>query len=281
MVAQRGEGRFSTRRSRRGPARGVGRTLDEIRLLSDPLGTLEVVQSVSPWGVIVPEEAAFNFAFAAEMDGHRVPFGSTFIVHLARADGEGARDVRHLFLGPHPVVTVPLPDDWILDAVGQRAALTYTVEMPDGTRLPGPGIGVQVTQRLEAPLFTREGLEENEPIDPAKFPDGIMATVEQMPGVLPFHEPRLAIAAWGIAEGGDEMEEVMVLLVDAPAIGSGPLDFKIGKGFYTTPLEWGFRNVRVEVSIEVRLVPWPNHGWEYDLSLGGNPVLPPPAGGGP
>lgn len=277
MTTQPVEGRFVSAPTRGFQGTADARTLDEIRLMTDPKGGLNFVpiQSVDPWGFIVPGEAATTLFFAVAMDGHRVPFGATFIVNWVVEGDPRVKTVRRPHAGPDPVVTIILDSDWFYESVGRRGSLSYEVELSDGTLLPGPGIEVYIPSLIKTDPIHLEGLAPGELIDTEKFPDGIAATVQMVVNAQPFHETTVVFRTLGIFPPGTDWVPVTAERHPLPQLADGPVKLTIGKHLYIDPHEWGYSRLRLEFEVQSVMAPWPNSGWGYVLDIGENVVLPP------
>ena len=276
MTTQKLSGSFVPSRVKQPDGGQVPRTLDQIRLMTDTSGGMNfhAIQSVSPWGFIVPGEAATTLSFVAAMDGHRIPHGSLFVVRWQAEGDTIIKEAEKLHLGPDPVVTLPLPNAWFADAIGKRVSLTYEVKLWNGSTVQGPGIDFLITHKIDTTWIALEGLQVNQPINPENFPDGIAATVQRVVNAQPFHDTTLVIRTLGQMHPEDDYVECFTVHLPLPGIADGPMNFTLEKYLYTDPFDWGYALLRLDFSVVSQLAPWPNQGWDYAIGVGGNPVIP-------
>ncbi|VVD72740.1 hypothetical protein PIN31009_00699 [Pandoraea iniqua] len=260
-------------------AGGPGKTLDEPRLLAFffpfPGDPPRVIQAVAPWGLIVPGEAleSLDAFYLMEIDGHRVPFGSTVLIRFMPEDGIGAQEVRVPFFGPDLVVQVMLPDAWFAPAVGKHVTIDYSVQWPDGVRYPGPGIEIYVKPMLQLGSFSLEGIPAGESIAPDAHPDGIVATFEHVPNLDSYNNPRFR---WAV--NGERNGFITTLATfDFEIEGLEATDAQVTlppetyQGFY----DLGYINIYAVALLIVEMMPLPNPSFELIFSYGRYPVLPP------
>ncbi|VVE60762.1 hypothetical protein PAN31117_00351 [Pandoraea anapnoica] len=257
-------------------ARRPERTLDQIRLLSNPYPAERpfAIQSVAPWGFVLPGEFVDSFfPIYVEMDAHRVPFGSTFILHFVSEDGTGAQEARQLYLGPEPIATMTLPNAWLTPFIGKHATIHYEVEWPDGQRYPGPGIDFLITPFLNPQQVHFEGLADGEALDPEKFPDGILSTVRRIPTLEPYHLPILRFGVVGWKPPSYTTIQAREYRLDGLA--NGPVSVKIDPGAYSGLYEQGYTEIFTTSLLDVQMVPSPNPSMREFFVVGSFDVLPP------
>jgi hypothetical protein len=234
----------------------------------------ETVQSVHPWGFIVPGEVVANDATVlATIEAHRVPVGTTFIVRLVPDDGSTPYETRVLHVGPNPVEFIKLPNAWLMPLIGRTVYLGYEAEWPDGTRAEGPGLEFQITPLLEIPPIRFEGLEPGKPLDPAEFPSGLVATIGPIAQIRSFHRAALYFTVLGTREG--YISTITVRGYTLEGLEDHPVRVTIDPAAYSGHYEDGYSDVYAMPALHATLVPRPNpHGVE-PFMLGRLDVLPP------
>lgn len=259
---------------------GPGRTLDQLRLRTFFFPPhLHGIPDVPPWGIVVPEEAlvAREVTYIAEMDAHRVPPGSTFLLRFAPEDGVGVQEVRVPFNGPDPLVHIVLPLEWFQPAVGKRVAIDYSVEWPDGVRYPGPGINVNVKPMLQVGDFLLEGLATDAPLDPAAFPNGIASTLKRISNIESYSKPRLqwAVNATPPGEVGGLVVTIATFRYEINGLADHDFHVTIPPQAYSGYYEQGYTEVYVGVMLMARSIPADVPGLEFYYQLDYHSVLPP------
>ncbi|MFG3449522.1 hypothetical protein ACGFZ3_13150 [Stenotrophomonas sp. NPDC047960] len=261
----------------RGSSSGSNVTLDQVQLSVETnfVSGPQPIQSVHPWGFILPGEAVvYDLTILAIIQAYWVPVGTTFILRLVPDDGSTPYETRVLHVGPNPVEYFKLPSAWLMPHIGQMVYLGYQAELPDGTRIEGPGLGFQITPLLQVPEVRYEGLAPGEPLDPSKFPDGLVATVDPIPQIRPYHRAAMHFSVNGHRDGwlstiirrGFTLD---TLTTDRPAI------VKIDAAAYSGHYEDGYTDVYATATLLTVLVPQPNpHGVE-PISMGRIDISPP------
>lgn len=257
---------------------GLGTTLDQIQLAVEMNFLIgpETVQSVHPWGFILPGEAvAYGATILATILAHWVPIGTTFIVRMVPDDGSVPYETRMLHVGPNPVEYVKLPNAWMSSHVGRTIYLGYEAEWPDGTRSEGPGLEFQITPLIEVTRVQFEGLGPGEPLDPSKFPEGLVATVGRVPQIRDYHRPALYFAVNGTLDGF--ISTIILRAYSLEGLRDHQVTVTIDPDAYSGHYEDGYTDVYVGVNLFAVLLPRPNpHGTEA-FPLGRLDVLPPVA----
>jgi len=257
------------------PSNSVKASLDQIQLavtINFMIGP-ETVQSVHPWGFIVPGEVvAYDSTILATIQTHRVPVGTTFIVRLVPDDGSAAYETRILHVGPNPVEYIQLPNAWLAPFIGRSVYLGYEAEWPDGTTSEGPGLDFQISPLLEIPPVKFEGVEPGEPLDPAKFPDGLVATVGPIRQIRDYHKAGFYFAVNGTLNG--YISTLILRGYNLPGVKDRAVSVTIDPGAYSGHYEDGYTDVYAVALLQAHLVPRPNpHGVE-SYPLGRMDVLP-------
>ncbi len=263
---------FSAARSQH-PARVP---LDQIQLAATVIPTIgpETVQSVHPWGFIVPGEVvAYDATILATIQAHWVPVGTTFIVRLVPEDGSTPYEARVLHVGPNPVEYIKLPNEWLAPFIGRTVYLGYEAEWADGTRTEGPGLEFQITPLLEIPPIRFDGLQGDEPLDPEKFPDGLVATLDPVPQVREYHRAALFFTVLGTRDGF--ISNLMVRGYTLEGLKDHAVSVTIDPAAYSGHYEEGYTDVYAVATLRMIMIPRPNpHGIEA-FAVGRLDVLPP------
>jgi len=168
-----------------------------------------------------------------------------------------------------------LPNAWLAPHVGRTVHLGYEAEWPDGTRREGPGFDFQITPLLEISRVTFDGIGPGQPLDPAHFPDGLVATVPRIPQLRRYQDARLAFAVNGTRDG--YISTIALRGYPLEGIMDHPVSVTIDPAAYTGHHDDGYTDLYVVVNLQALMFPRPNpHGIE-SYPLGRMDVLPPSA----
>lgn len=251
------------------------RALPPIRLMGK-IHTLvppEEIISVPPWGLVVPAEhlEESTCSFYAEMDADSIPYGATVTLHFVPADDWGRQEVTLEYFGPEPLISIQLPNAWFGPGLGKHIDIHYDVEWPDGTRLSGGDISVSVTPFVEVAPVLYDGLELGQPLQPELFPGGLVARLQRVPNLLPYHDPVFIFYVYGGRNGFWHGFEHRYPLSD---LGDGEVSVAIDPSVYSGYYEQGFTDVYITSQLSIQTIPLPT-GWRWNFRVGGMNVLPP------
>lgn len=252
--------------SRRAPANGPGRTLDEPRLYYIE-NSRTGIQAADPYGFVLPAEFVMErVPLILTLDAHRVPFGSMFFLHIISEDGIGNQEIRQLYLGEQQTVDFALSHAWLEPMLGKRVTFQYEVAWPDGTRYPGPGIAFHIVEPMKIGGFHLEGVPPGEPINPADHPDGITARIDRIPNLPPYAEPALNWWVNGALNGF--LDTLLTLPFDLKGLGDHDVEIRLPPLAYSGFYEAGYTDVFGTPILELIVFPWPNRPFPLFTNLG-------------
>jgi len=217
----------------------------------------QIVQSVEPWGFIVPGELmTTDAAVVATIQAHWVPQSTTFILRLVPDDGSQPYVAQSNHVGPDPLVCFRLPNDWLASHVGRTVYLGYEAVLPGDTRINGPGIDFQITSLLTFPPIRFEGLGDGEPLDPSRFPDGLVAVCDRIAEIRKYHRAELQFVVFGVKDGDSWPITLRTYPLDG--IQDRPITFTIDPEAYTGHHEHGYAALYASISLRADMIPPPN-----------------------
>lgn len=274
MTINRVKGRFGIPVARTVAVRDPNKALDPVQLWGQPfsLEPAKEIVGVDPWGLLVPAEAIEDeVPLFAVMNAQSFPDETKFTLHFVPEGGAGSVQISRVYFGPDPLMVFDLPSAWFQPAIGKRIALHYEVELPDGTHLSGGGIEFRVTPYLEVAPILFEGLGIGQPLQPGRFPDGLVAIFQHVPQLQPYHMPKYQFSIIGIKDG---FEHAQVNTFSISGLEEGVVKLTIDPSLYSGRYEDGYTDVRVMSSLIVDTLPPPNTKWGAYFLLGRMEVFP-------
>ncbi len=267
--------RVSLRHMRAGRRRAGGALLPpKIHVeLFPPLGD---IVDVPPWGVVVPAEVVeYGMPFHASVRAFDtdIPAGATVVLYWEHKDGTAKEQDSKVYSG-EAFVVFELPNAWLTAAIGKPVSLHYEVIRENGDRTPGPALDINMTKFLEIPPVRYDEIGFGEPLDPARFPDAIHATIDRIPNVQSYHEMEFRFLVIG-ASSGQDGTILHMLTYSLSGIEGGPKTFTIPAESYTGFHDDHYTEISIEAHIFSLMYPEQEQDWVWRWKIGDNLVVPP------
>ncbi len=228
------------------------------------------------WGFIIPVESAVNDYEQLYLDfaTRGLPAGTMLGMRWTPASGNGVhRITRRLDGNEIANLQIPVDQAWLPEATGQHVLVEYEIVLPDGKTIMGESVSIWVSRQLAFSSMTVEGLEEGEPLDPARFPDGIRVNYGPIDNIEEYHDVVLAWRVWGFAPPIDWVIHNAYFAI--PGKAGESYSFLIPPQDYTGFENAPYERIRFSGAAEVKLIPWPNEGFFKQYALHKSPLHPP------